>query len=300
MDIRSDIYRFRKIQGCWTASTDAACSYPLVLHRRRVPQGSRSTPKLRRNQPSFKYHQGNASVDSFTSLRPYSPGIHDVPSLPNSPVSVGSIPAWHELDVDVARSPVKRLSFPAGLQETIEGNRGSSEMVKRGLVREKDKPLPTPYPAEDGSSSALRRDSSTSSIATRDTLPPLDKIQNESTHANDAFDRSDAVVTVRALRLESHEVAVITSKHETGKVQIFDHRANDISYIYGSLEELARVYEKGPPAPKRGTWSRFASWSARMKDRLSGRRLRLYKVEVWHVRQQTRKELSHWAGKYRF
>lgn len=62
----------------------------------RVEQGSRSTPKLKRNQTNQKYRSGNASIDSFTSLRPLSPGL--ARTMPNSPVSLSSplsFSAWH-------------------------------------------------------------------------------------------------------------------------------------------------------------------------------------------------------------
>jgi hypothetical protein len=50
-------------------------------------EGSRSTPKLRRNQSSWKCKQ-NPSVDSFTSLRPNSLGLAQ--TLPGSPADLGT------------------------------------------------------------------------------------------------------------------------------------------------------------------------------------------------------------------
>lgn len=122
--------------------------------------------------------------------------------------------------------------------------------------------------------------------------------------AADDFDRSDAVQAVRALKLDSTEVAVIISKHETGKIQIFDYRANEISYIYGSLEALAEVYERDPPAPKKSTWRRFKSWGSRVRERLSGGKFRHYNVEVWHIKPQNRADIKKgqngWANRYDF
>lgn len=241
-------------------------------------EGCRSTPKLRRNQSGQKYKK-NPSIDSFTSLRPNSPGLQ---SLSNSPVSLVS-PQWQMNDLPIpayTRFPDAQLSF--------EGIMSPLELVTPNNSQS-TAPISTFTDLECNSSSPVYNDVEHFSAFS----DSQDTCQKHAKSTDEDADRRSAQ-HVLSLNLRPCQVAVVKdARHESEIKQIYDWKGNEISYTFdGGFEQFKREYRRDDPFEidpqgSKQPWYKRKNfrikWGKALKNTLMAKAgdARKYQVETW-------------------
>lgn len=253
-------------------------------------QGCRSTPKLRRNQSGWKY-KNNPSVDSFTSLRPDSPGL--VHTLPNSPFSTVSHESWSlsPRGQDGVPSPAY-ARFPTTHSPSVplESIMSPLEPVTLSQIQALE---PSSMFTELGSLPNSPADGRPSGPFTgidesrgQNRLPP--KVTVTRIEREDESLATAEAKHVLSLNLQPHQVALIRdAKHESRITQIYDWKGNEISYTFGGgMEQFVKQYERDEPyeieqRKSLAPWKRVRGWGERVRKSFKNRGTRKYEVETW-------------------
>lgn len=243
-------------------------------------QGCRSTPKLRRNQSKQKYCN-NPSIDSFTSLRPNSPGLHSLLSSPTSPEARS--PSSLSLERYELPSPAY-TRYPAG-----HSRHASLDAIMSPLEPVVVNPF---QPMQSDFGDREEEDSRQSSDPFRSAGPNGHNHRHKSTsEVVSAVDgNSNAARHVKSMCLLPNQVAVIKdAMHESNVTQIYDWQGNEISYRFGgTFSHFKLEYELDEPSvegqsSQGGRWKMLKKWRKGLKDAVKTKfnEAKRYDVETW-------------------
>lgn len=286
-------------------------------------QGSRSTPKLRRNKSNYDLKHGNCSVDSFSSLRPGSPDMMGQ-TMPNSPISIGSPPEFgFAAALSPTESPEQRLALrkslpaldPPGPRSHAAKKRSHQALPPVPSVPSAFKPASWTDAAhssrecratDEGYADFHLKVAGTSSLqkqaASNEQVPLPPELAKDYAAADisnaPGIDSETARAVVRSvvdLQLGPGSVALVRRHGQTdNESQIYDCKGNEISYTFGGLDEFYRQYERAEgngdndPTHDRKTagWKkRFTRWGRGvMRTRQASRVKATHEMEIWHLK----------------
>ena len=284
-------------------------------------QGSRSTPKLRRNKSNYELKHGNCSVDSFSSLRPGSPDMMGQ-TMPNSPISIGSPP---EFGFAAALSPTGSPE-----QQLAQNQVVPPLALHSGAAKRRSHQALPPVPSIPSAFRSTSRTCGAQSLkktlgvdegyadfrlqaADASPQPPKQAASNEQVplppelvKGYAAADLSNAPgldsettrTVVRAvvdLQVGSSSVVLVRRRGQLNdESRIYDCKGNEISYTFGGFDELHRQYERAEGSGdvdatgdrKTGGWKRFSRWrKGILRSKQASRAKATHEMEIWHLKK---------------